>query len=736
MARSRTQRDREKPYKGPESFQVEDAELFFGRDHDAKQLTAQILSRRFTLVHAPSGAGKTSLINARCLPELERGGWFAIRILPQDNPAAAVRLATLHYLMPPPSTELQSLETAVKALMAPFEEVAPEEVFARFPDLTLEELLAGFDELPIRNPNKRRLIQPIKIEKTPNQTLFPPDTLITPFFHRVLRSSIELTTLDTHLRALQQFSLQAEPIRITAETRVSTLRDVLRNPALTGAYKTYLQLLDSQEDGEAGLSAFFENVVTMYGRHHTRFKIVLLLDQFEEVYTRFVDLGAVERGTTDLPSYELREDFFEAFEVLYRKSTGEYGGTAQGSRTAALPIRFVISMRDEYIARLIDDVRHFIGNLDEASFHLNALRKNEARQAIEQPAIAYGYSYSDETYKEIIDKLTRENRFVEPAHLQIVCEKLWDKKGRDLADEASKSPVPGHLLQIEKDTLDALHGIEEILNSFFKDFLKRLKSKREQREALEMLVPLITAGGTRNIVEYDQLVKAPFRDQKVRNLLLSELENGRIVRTEQRLGGHFVEITHEFLIKPILEGIRTYLTDDAAYNRFRQALNELGPFEKSNFRVGTGTLLPKSTFRVLDRFRDVVAWPDWTVELMFRSALLHQDAEDTDEAVVRLWAEKFEQSYQAVSAPNMLQKMDDYKAHDRSLSLGELWLLNGQRDALGALSPEQIELILGSYLYEANDTEKEDIIFWAGRLQDAFARAGSDKATNKIPNEA
>lgn len=57
-----------KPYKGPESYQVEDSGLFHGRDAEAEQLIARILSSRFTLLHAQSGAGKTSLLNARIHP--------------------------------------------------------------------------------------------------------------------------------------------------------------------------------------------------------------------------------------------------------------------------------------------------------------------------------------------------------------------------------------------------------------------------------------------------------------------------------------------------------------------------------------------------------------------------------------------------------------------------------------------------------------------------------------------
>ncbi len=75
-----------KPYKGPQSYGIQDASLFFGRDREAEQLLSKILSSRFTLLHAQSGAGKTSLLNARIIPQLEQRGWIPVRILPQNDP--------------------------------------------------------------------------------------------------------------------------------------------------------------------------------------------------------------------------------------------------------------------------------------------------------------------------------------------------------------------------------------------------------------------------------------------------------------------------------------------------------------------------------------------------------------------------------------------------------------------------------------------------------------------------
>src|SRR6266853_3256538 len=56
-----------------------------------------------------------------------------------------------------------------------------------------------------------------------------------------------------------------------------------------------------------------------------------------------------------------------------------------------LPLRYVISMRDEYIAQL-DPLRRFVRDLDANAFHLSFLEKDEALAAIREPARLFGYA--------------------------------------------------------------------------------------------------------------------------------------------------------------------------------------------------------------------------------------------------------------------------------------------------------------------------------------------------------
>jgi len=60
----------EEPYKALECFTVEDARLFFGREAATEELYEKVLTSRLMILHAGSGAGKTSMIHAGLSPRL------------------------------------------------------------------------------------------------------------------------------------------------------------------------------------------------------------------------------------------------------------------------------------------------------------------------------------------------------------------------------------------------------------------------------------------------------------------------------------------------------------------------------------------------------------------------------------------------------------------------------------------------------------------------------------------
>lgn len=63
--------ERNNPYIGPVAFGRKDQSLFYGRDREAEALLSLIISERIVLFYSQSGAGKSSLVNARLIPDLE-----------------------------------------------------------------------------------------------------------------------------------------------------------------------------------------------------------------------------------------------------------------------------------------------------------------------------------------------------------------------------------------------------------------------------------------------------------------------------------------------------------------------------------------------------------------------------------------------------------------------------------------------------------------------------------------
>ncbi len=80
------------PYRGLDSYGVEHAALFFGRQTLTRDLLQRLQARRFLAVFGASGSGKSSLLRAGLLAALRRGeldgatGWDTALITPGEQP--------------------------------------------------------------------------------------------------------------------------------------------------------------------------------------------------------------------------------------------------------------------------------------------------------------------------------------------------------------------------------------------------------------------------------------------------------------------------------------------------------------------------------------------------------------------------------------------------------------------------------------------------------------------------
>jgi YVTN family beta-propeller protein len=70
------------PFIGPRPFSrtEEDQKRFFGRDNESGEIVSLIASHKLVLIYAQSGAGKTSIFNAKVIPQLEQYGFEVLPV--------------------------------------------------------------------------------------------------------------------------------------------------------------------------------------------------------------------------------------------------------------------------------------------------------------------------------------------------------------------------------------------------------------------------------------------------------------------------------------------------------------------------------------------------------------------------------------------------------------------------------------------------------------------------------
>src|SRR5690349_13925102 len=94
----------ENPYVGPRSFKT--GEKMYGRDRELRDLLDLVIAERIVLLYSPSGAGKSSLIQAALLPALAREGFAVLPIIrvhleaaPEGQPSATTNPYLLNTLL-------------------------------------------------------------------------------------------------------------------------------------------------------------------------------------------------------------------------------------------------------------------------------------------------------------------------------------------------------------------------------------------------------------------------------------------------------------------------------------------------------------------------------------------------------------------------------------------------------------------------------------------------------------
>lgn len=268
----------------------------------------------------------------------------------------------------------------------------------------------------------------------------------------------------------------------------------------------------------------------------------LIFDQFEELFTVY-------------PAYwRQRQDFVEQIGQMLDEDP---------------LLRVVLAIREDYLAELDPYVSVLPGSL-RTRYRLERLRPDQALRAVTEPALKTSRRYAPGVAEKLIsdlltlridvaqtDVLEIEGEFVEPVQLQVTCRSLW-------------SELPNDVNEVREEDVRKFGDVNQILASFYDDAVRRaaaagrVPEKRVRRWVEQVL---ITSIGTRGTIYRTKNVTA-----RLPNESIDELEDIHVIRGEWRAGARWYELTHDRLIRPILDSNARVAVASGRARRRRLAL--------------------------------------------------------------------------------------------------------------------------------------------------------------------
>ncbi len=252
---------------------------------------------------------------------------------------------------------------------------------------------------------------------------------------------------------------------------------------------------------------------------------LVIFDQFEEWVTLFEE-GAAGQKIGDVR--KARKDIQDAIVTLLRDPE--------------LPVKIVISLREDYLAKLTPLFKEY-PRLTDQYLRLAHFRADQIAQLIRQPFEAYPAQFPREIVGELAGRIQREfeerNRSgdVSLTELQIVCRTL-------LESGASTKEMD--------DWFTQQGGVQGIQEQYLEQSLAALGP--ELREpAVCLLTRMVTSAGTRNVISHDDLLSRVQHEdemprERMERALESLVQNTKLVRQEPRRDVYYYEISSEFLV--------------------------------------------------------------------------------------------------------------------------------------------------------------------------------------------
>ena len=425
------------PFPGPASYDYDLRTSFRGREEAASELAAMVLGRRLTVLTSGSGDGKTSLIHAGIVPLLLYDG-----------------------------IEVAVAEPGGQAPLAEIGKFCLDRLWLNRDDayfLTQRLINRLGDQKSLRDARTHCL----RLRKEERQKLLTDRDAARPV------NLLEGGALATWLRDPQisddylarSMAVVAPPNHSWPGTDVPLTRIIRFLDAVTPF--ELIKLNGHPKQVKDDLTDLMGKAIERRRKADNEFELVLIIDQFEEIFTQFRDMPS--RNTDRKELWHHRTETLAFVMELIKRCRS---------------IQIVLSIRKEHYADLqagFSDAEA----LAASTYHLAPLTEDQALECLTQPHAWPGAPPTKEQARAVVDALSVEQRYVHPTLLSVVGEWLWLHPNRaELTEDELRSAIPGAIDTFVRRAFDGPKLDGEVWSTL------------ERHEALDMLNQLIIRDGS------------------------------------------------------------------------------------------------------------------------------------------------------------------------------------------------------------------------------------------------
>lgn len=277
-------------------------------------------------------------------------------------------------------------------------------------------------------------------------------------------------------------------------------------------------------------------------------QFVLIFDQFEELFTYPQrDIELFKKELADLLYTSVPQQLRNLLKDKLRLNPHYLSEEEKEALFSPLRIKLLFSIRSDKLS-LLNHLTDYFPSLLKWCYELKPLQAEQARQAIEEPALLEGSQYIAQPFRftgEAVDKLltslmaarnAEEHGFSDQAHeietfqLQLVC-----KHAENLVIEK----------KLQLITAGDLGNIKAIFENHYRNIIDKL-APAARLPARKLIEEKLIIDGNR----VSMPIPAILKDPGMTPALLDELIGTHMLRREQK---DTVELSHDTLIEPVLK---------------------------------------------------------------------------------------------------------------------------------------------------------------------------------------